>query len=231
MRTILFFIVGALLAFTACKKKDKEEAISNSSDTIKTDTVKSVVISDTDPSVTITDLNPPKNYYPAAHDDRYFPLDLNSDGKPDFKLYVIGVYTYGDNIFSTSTIIIETLTDNSYILSDSIFEQKIFNGQDSLLSDSTKYEVYPKVLSENNVIKGNDKWRSGAMTLLFTTYGYTPFSNTVPPEVIVKKYKGKWLNTDNKYIRLKCGNLCGWVKVRVDDKALNIYKYAVSKFY
>lgn len=228
MKKTALLLLVVLTSVVSCKKKDKEELLEETTP----QQFRNIAVSDQDPSVTVVDITPDSVLAPSPsmYHDMGFLVDLNSDGTPDFKLNLTAEIIFAHTYFSNGSLTIETLNNNSFISSDSIYDKSVFNGNDSLLSKSSVNAIFPKVLSVNDSIKESDKWRSGKLTLLNTEYTYLFSPTATSPTITAKTYAGAWLNKDEKYIGLRYQNISGWIKIGINGySTIKIYKYAASK--
>jgi hypothetical protein len=170
--------------------------------------------------VTITDIDPDTLLY-LYNQTESFSIDINNDHLNDFKLSTTTGYACaGGSFFVTRQI--ESLSADAYLLVDSIYTISDYDSS-NILTQTTVNEIFPKVLSLNDVINIKDKWRSGILKIAYS-YG----SNTICGNGH-RGSQGYWIGLDNKYIGVRYKNLLGWIKIGLPNSGLKVYEYSISK--
>jgi len=194
MRCILVSLVSIILII-GCKKEINDSI--------------PIVIDNKSPNIEYTDIQPDtivatwvNGVYLGEYD-----LDINSDGINDFKFSIDLMYGFGGAALGYCDIRVNTLNENSFILSDSI----------------NKDEIYPKIMSCGDTIQLVNNWKNGRLQLLYTT------QKCCPPENIFYT-TGIWKNIDKKSIAIKYKNRYGWITMGISNYYhIKIYEYAISK--
>ena len=170
--------------------------------TFKTQKQQWLIIGIPNSGITITDMNPTVVLQCYSCQANY-AIDINSDKINDINLFLWNDWFYGGMCLE-SNLNIETLNNETYVLTDSTGN--------------------PKVLSVGDTIKTNDRWGNGNLILLIY-YGPCVFGGG--------GYSGNWYGIQEKYVGIKCNGLLGWMLIGtpfVDDMPrINFYEYAITK--
>ena len=226
MKKAVSFLLIVIAAITACKKKDKEDDIIPEPPVVHT--IDKVIISPNNPEVTVIDIDPDTTL--PYRDSLDFKLDIDADNTPDFNIHVANITFTPAHFHGFTTITIENLNEDSYVLTDSIYPKKVFH-KDTLVTETPVNQSYPKILAENDVIYYSDiKWRKGKQTISFS---YNTYSNT-PFDLIANTHESGWFNVDKKCIGLKSKHKLGWIKIGItasttSDNRIKIYEYTSTK--
>ena len=229
MKKILLLTAVAMATLAACKKKDNNEEIV--SQVLVADPINEITISSTDFNVTVVDINPDTVLPWAYQTEVHYPLDVNADGTPDFNLNYQNNYGNGSAMVHLSTkISIEASSSDGSVLCDFIYPKRVFHkNTDTLISETPMNEIYPKILSENDVIHKTDNWKTGRFYLLYSYEAYKFDPTKTSQELISTTYEGAWYMTDKKYVGIRYKDKLGWIKIGIDKGKIKIYEYAVSR--
>lgn len=211
MKSIALLLLFVLCLFQSCKKDpDLTDAVS----------ARKIAIGSSDPSVIVTDMTPDA-IVASWNAEETYNLDLNKDGTIDFIFKANNSYGCA-GASQYIDLRIETANSSSYILADSVYSSFCHSasGGDTIL---TVNALYPKVMSGNDSIGLQDKWRQGNLSILQSIRGNCPPDGSYSQD-------GKWIGLDQKYIGLRCKNRLGWVKIGLpNNNSIKLYEFALSK--
>ena len=131
-------------------------------------------------------------------------------------------------VHNFTKISIETLNADSYVLGDSIYPKRVYH-KDTLVEQSSIYSIYPKNLSDKDVIHKNGNWRTGKLSLLYGYHEYKYLPGNPIPVLVSDIYEGAWYMVDQKYVGVRFKDKLGWIKIGIDKGKIKIYEYASSK--
>ena len=132
-----------------------------------------------------------------------YAVDINSDNINDINLSLWMDWLYGGMCLESYEYI-ETLNNETFVLTDSA--------------------GYPKVLSIGDTIKTDGIWRTGNLILL--SY-YAPCPEGIGDTI------GYWRGVNEKCVGIKCNGLLGWMLIGTPwvntYPTINFYEYAITK--
>jgi len=159
-------------------------------------------IGDISPDIAITDLNPDKVLI-SSNEQVEYTVDLDNDQLPDLKFTCFSSYIGGGMYMGNTELGVETLTSETFVLTDS---------------------VSPNVFSSGDTIHLGDKWKAGSLRLLKWGRSYPP-----SPQGGDSSWSGNWYNQANRYIGIKFKDRLGWVKLSTSIYQLAVQEYGLQK--
>jgi hypothetical protein len=161
------------------------------------------------------------HYYPPIVNTQ--TIDLNNDTKEDIKInliYVVSTTTGYRHIECK----IQTASDSSFVLCDSVYKMVRVNHCDSTTETITKTDLFVKALNYGDTLKTKGTWRKGNFHfVLFDQQLQPPLRNC---DMTLQSINWQGIIC---YVGIKVKGRVGWIKFYVDYfKRLSAYEYALA---
>ena len=228
------------ICFQACKKKptttedtSKQNNVTTApSPTTAPAPTTTLIIDSNNTNIKITDISKLSALYVSSFPriNKYF-IDLDGDSISDISINVTEGWVYGGGLLEGKTIDVETLNNNTYILTDSLCTETAYlncNPNNPGIQ-TTENKVYPKPLDYGQTIDvTSGKWKKGLIFL----YAYR--ANLDTSHCYTSWLIGPWYTFNSpKYMAVKCNGKPAWLKLQVGygpQWNLALFKFALVKY-
>lgn len=207
-----------LLVLFSCKKDKTPEVVVSEQLPSPTPVVPAPLprIDSTTSTATIKTRKIHMSTYPSLNES-YF--DINGDSINDIVLEVTSVRVFGGMLLIGYDVIIKTLNNDTYVLTDSVYQNTVYNCNGTL-SHNEVNKAYPRGMVYGDTLKTNDTWRQGSFYLLKYRQD--------PDTLYCHKHQlaGFWSQYGYRYIGIKHQGKFGWFKLSTGIGQVNIREFA-----
>ncbi len=234
--TCVLLVILINLSLISCNKKNNTPAVveapqvqNSPSQTLAPVPTTTLMIDSMNTNLKITNISTLSPTYISSFPrvKKYY-INLDGDSTMDISFIVTEGWVHGGGLLENKTIDVETLNNNTYILTDSVCTETAYlNCNPSTPGNQISLnKVFPKPLDDGDKIDiTTGKWNKGLIFLYFyqanidTTQCYTSWLD------------GPWYTFSKpKYIAIKCNGKPCWIKCQVTFYGgLVLHKFAIVK--